>query len=162
MAILTLIWTLWPMTAGSVHLYLLPLLESHTFPVHIIDLVTFDPNKYLTGEGVKIGSGIWKKVKWDLLNNPWMYFQCFVHLRKVYSQLHLIKDLATHLIVVYEGHTWWVCLVKKLMYFVNISHNPMNSDPKSTTSSRDPLLKNARNVINLFLEPKNEVYTWGK
>ena len=30
----------------------------------------------------------------------------------------------------------------------------MNSDPKYTTSCRDPLLKNARNVINLFLEPK--------
>ena len=29
----------------------------------------------------------------------------------------------------------------------------MNSDPKYTTSCRDPLL-NVRNVINLFLEPK--------
>ena len=48
---------------------------------------------------------------------------------------------------------------QKWIYFVNISHNPMNSDPKYTTSCRDPLLKNARNVINLFLEPKNEVYT---
>ena len=47
---------------------------------------------------------------------------------------------------------------QKWIYFVNISHNPMNSDPKYTTSCRDPLLKNARNVINLFLEPKNEVY----
>ena len=48
---------------------------------------------------------------------------------------------------------------QKWIYFVNISHNPMNSDPKYTTSCRDPLLKNARNVINLFLETKNEVYT---
>ena len=30
----------------------------------------------------------------------------------------------------------------------------MNSDPKSTISCRDPLLKNVRNVINLFLDPK--------
>ena len=30
----------------------------------------------------------------------------------------------------------------------------MNSDPIRATSCRDPLLKNARNVINLFLDPK--------
>ena len=48
---------------------------------------------------------------------------------------------------------------QKWIYFVNISQNPMNSDPKYTISCRDPLLKHARNVINLFLEPKNEVYT---
>ena len=40
------------------------------------------------------------------------------------------------------------------MYFVNISHNPMNSDPKSTTSCRDPPTKISRVVINLFLDPK--------
>ena len=38
------------------------------------------------------------------------------------------------------------------MYFVNISHNPMDSDPIRATSCRDPRL-NARNVINLFLDP---------
>ena len=30
----------------------------------------------------------------------------------------------------------------------------MNSDPIRATSCRDPLLKNVRNVINLFLDPK--------
>ena len=30
----------------------------------------------------------------------------------------------------------------------------MNSDDKYATSYRDPLLKNVRNVINLFLDPK--------
>ena len=30
----------------------------------------------------------------------------------------------------------------------------MNSDPKSTTSYRDPPAKTSRVVINLFLEPK--------
>ena len=30
----------------------------------------------------------------------------------------------------------------------------MNSDPKYATSCRDPLVKNVRNVINLFLDPK--------
>ena len=40
------------------------------------------------------------------------------------------------------------------MYFVNISHNPMNSDSKSTTSCRDPPAKTSRVVINLFLDPK--------
>ena len=48
---------------------------------------------------------------------------------------------------------------QKWIYFVHINQNPMNSDPKYTISCRDPLLKHARNVINLFLEPKNEVYT---
>ena len=43
-------------------------------------------------------------------------------------------------------------LIEKLIYFVNISHNPINSDPKYTTSCRDPIL-NVRNVINLFLDP---------
>ena len=74
--------------------------------------------------------------------------------KSTYRELHLIKILVTHLIVGYEGHTCWVCLVKKLMYFVNISHNPMNSDPKFTTSCRDPPAKTSRVVINLFLEPK--------
>ena len=57
------------------------------------------------------------------------------------------------MIVGYEGYILLVCLIEKLIYFVNISHNPMNSDPKYTTSCRDPLL-NIRNVINLFLEPE--------
>ena len=43
-------------------------------------------------------------------------------------------------IVGYEGYILLVCLIKKLIYFVNINHNPMNSDPKCTTSCRDPLL----------------------
>ena len=30
----------------------------------------------------------------------------------------------------------------------------MNSDPKYATSCRDPLVKNVRNVITLFLDPK--------
>ena len=50
--------------------------------IHIVDLVTFLRNKYVTVEGVKIGSRIWKKVKWDLLNKPRMYIQYFVDLRK--------------------------------------------------------------------------------
>ena len=48
----------------------------------LVDLVTFLRNKYVTVEGVKIGSRIWKKVKWDLLNKPRMYIQYFVDLRK--------------------------------------------------------------------------------
>ena len=43
----------------------------------IVDLVTFLRNKYVTVEGVKIGSRIWKKVKWDLLHKPRMYIQYF-------------------------------------------------------------------------------------
>ena len=57
-------------------------------------------------------------------------------------------------IVGYEGYILLVCLIQKLTYFVHISHNPMNSDDKYATSCRDPLLKDARNVINLFLDPK--------
>ena len=48
----------------------------------IVDLVTFLRNKYVTVEGVKIGSRIWKKVKWDLLNKPRIHIQYFVDLRK--------------------------------------------------------------------------------
>ena len=59
----------------------------------------------------------------------------------------------------YEGHILFVCLIEKWIYSVHIKFNPMNSDPKYATSCRDPLVKNARNVINLVLEPKNEVYT---
>ena len=58
------------------------------------------------------------------------------------------------MIVGYEGYILLVCLIKKWIYSVNISHNPMNSDDKYATSYRDPLLKNVRNVINLFLDPK--------
>ena len=43
-------------------------------------------------------------------------------------------DTRTHLIVGYEDHKSKVCLVKKLMYFVHMDHNPMNSNPKFTTS----------------------------
>ena len=73
--------------------------------------------------------------------------------------VQLNPEPADGVIVGYEGYILLVCLIQKLIYFVNISHNPMNSDPEYTTSCRDPLLKNARSVINLFLEPKNEVYT---
>ena len=41
-----------------------------------------------------------------------------------------------------------------MTYFVNISHNPMNFDPKFTTSCRDPPSKTSRIVMNLFLDPK--------
>ena len=58
------------------------------------------------------------------------------------------------MIVGYEGYILLVCLIKKWIYFVNISHNPMNSDPKYATSCRYPPLKNVRNVINLFVDPK--------
>ena len=46
--------------------------------MYTLDLVTFLLNKYVTVEGVKIGSEIWKKVKWDLLNKLRMYFEYFV------------------------------------------------------------------------------------
>ena len=71
----------------------------------------------------------------------------------------LNRGTSRRVIVGYEGCILLVCLIKKLLYFVHINHNPMNSDPKRVTSCRDPLLKNVRNVINLFLEPENEVYT---
>ena len=35
-----------------------------------------------------------------------------------------------------------------------MGHNPMNSNPKFTTSWWDPLIKPARIVINLFLDDK--------
>ena len=60
----------------------LKILTNKTLNLHIVDLVTFLRNKYVTVEGVKIGSRIWKKVKWDLLNKPRMYIQYFVDLRK--------------------------------------------------------------------------------
>ena len=41
-----------------------------------------------------------------------------------------------------------------MTYFVNVSYNPMNFDPKFTTSCRDPPSKTSRIVIHLFLEPK--------
>ena len=56
-------------------------------------MVTFLRNKYLTVEGVKIGSRIRKKVKWDLLNKPRMYIQYFVDLRKKYIFVHFIVSL---------------------------------------------------------------------
>ena len=62
-------------------------------------------------------------------------------------------------IVGYEGYILLVCLIKKLLYFLHINHNPMNSDPKYATSCRDPLVKNVRNVIKSVFGPKNEVYT---
>ena len=43
---------------------------------------------------------------------------------------------------------------QKMLYWVNISPNPMNSDPIRATSCRDPPSKTSRIVINLFLEPK--------
>ena len=54
----------------------------------------------------------------------------------------------------YEGHILFVCLIEKWIHSVHIKFNPMNSDPKYATSCRDPLVKNVRNVINLFLDPK--------
>ena len=40
------------------------------------------------------------------------------------------------------------------MYFVHISHNPMDSNPKYATARCDPLAKPYRIVINLFLGHK--------
>ena len=45
-------------------------------------------------------------------------------------------------------------LSKKLMYFVHMGHDPMNSNPGFTTPWWDPLIKPDRIVINLFLDDK--------
>ena len=57
-------------------------------------------------------------------------------------------------IVGYEGYISWICLMKTLMYFVHINHNPMNSNPNGATSRWDPLIKTTRIVIILFFSPK--------
>ena len=43
---------------------------------------------------------------------------------------------------------------QKMMYFVHINHNPMNSNPNGATSRWDSLIKPTRIVINLFLNQK--------
>ena len=101
---------------------------STQFPkVTIVDLVTFHSNKYLTVEGVKIGSGIWKKVKWDLLNKPRMYFQYFVDLRKSVFSFIFIMFL----------RVFW-CFTCKYwefsVFFINMGHV---QGPKNISSERN-------------------------
>ena len=48
---------------------------------------------------------------------------------------------------------------QKMTYFVNISHNPMNFDPKFTTSCRDPPSKTSRIVVKSVFGTQNEVFT---
>ena len=66
----------------------------------------------------------------------------------------LNRDSRAHLIVGYEDHICWVCLIKKLRYLVHMNHNPMNSNPNRATLCRDPLAKTYKIVINLFLSHK--------
>ena len=83
-----------------------------TYRLCITDLVTFHSSKYLTVEGVKIGSGIWKKVKWDLLNKPRIYFQSFVNPRKSVFSSILILILRVFWCFTCKYWGFWVFFIK--------------------------------------------------
>ena len=94
---------------------------------------TWCTTSYSRGKVEWAGRGAGGSVKNDIVTTRPQSFLIF--------DLHLTSVVSVHLIVGYEGHTWWVYLVKNMMYFVNISHDPVNSNPKFTTSCRDPPAK---------------------
>ena len=55
------------------------------------------------------------------------------------------------LTVGFEGYICWLRFIEKLIYFVHISHNLMNSSAKYVISRQNPHVKSARIVINQFL-----------
>ena len=73
-----------------------------------------------------------------------------------HSQLHVIKDLTTHLIA---GYAWSSHMMSMSRQKIDLFRKILILSPQLHVEIH---FKNVRNVINLFLEPKNEVYTWGK
>ena len=66
----------------------------------------------------------------------------------------LNRGTSSYLITGYEDHTCRILIIKKLIYFIHMNHNPMNSNPKFATSCSYELAKTPRIVIKLILSPK--------
>ena len=74
----------------------------------------------------------------------------------------LNKGQLLYLIVGYEVYICWVCLIEKLIYFIHIDQDLMDSNPKRSTARWYSLIKDVRIVIKPVLETQNGVYTWAE
>ena len=99
--------------------------------INIVDLVTFHSNKYLTVEGVKIGSGIWKK--WNGIYST--NLECIFNILSIWeksvfsSNFMLILRVFWCFTCKYWG--FWV-------FFINMGHV---QGPKNISSKRNQMLK---------------------
>ena len=86
------------------------------FLTYIVDLVTFLRNKYVTVEGVKIGSRIWKKVKWDLLNKPRMYVYIVFNMLTIWE-----KSVFSSIFMVFLRVFW--CFTWRFSWLITSCHH---------------------------------------
>ena len=56
----------------------------------------------------------------------------------------------------YEEHTYYVCIIIKLMYFVCVDHNSMDPNPNRATARRDSLAKN----LGTLHKSDKTIFSW--
>ena len=83
--------------------------------MHIVGLVTFRRNKYVTAEVLKTGSGTRNKRKWDVLIQPRIYLQYFVDPRKKVFSTSFVPVLRVFYRFTCKNGGFWV-------FFINIGH----------------------------------------